>query len=84
MKQKRGSRALEYVNHQAKVRNFQEPGRDSRNRQIKPDDKSGAFFIACAMYKDSYSLPPSTKLTAAMAVIETWLSEDPTDKIVGA
>lgn len=61
---------------------FHEPGRDSNGVTINKKFESNTFFLSSSTLGD-VSLPPSTKLTAAMAVIYTWLTEHPNDKIIG-
>ncbi|UNI16805.1 hypothetical protein JDV02_003207 [Purpureocillium takamizusanense] len=86
MKAKLNFETLRHVARQAKHQKLKEPGRDSMGNSVNlkgsGEVKSGDFFVACALRKDKYPLPPSTKLTAAMAIIATWLSEAPGDKIV--
>ncbi|KAF7563350.1 hypothetical protein G7046_g764 [Stylonectria norvegica] len=61
---------------------FIEPGRDSNNVPLVRGEDDNSFFIAATYQNDDVSLPPSSKLTAAMAVILTWQDEAPEDKII--
>ena len=60
-----------------------ERGRDAMNLRIGKGDQGNSLFLACQLYSKEHALPPSTKLTAAMAVIMTWCKEHPDDKIIG-
>lgn len=57
-------------------------GRDGHNCQLSRPPLSNGFFTA-AHCVDGLHLPSSSKLTAAMAVILTWMTEAPEDKIIG-
>lgn len=61
---------------------YREPGRDCVNASIHQSDDRNGFFISSTLC-DEIPILPSTKLTAAMAVILTWLEEAPDDKILG-
>ncbi|TFB01444.1 DNA repair protein RAD5 [Trichoderma ghanense] len=64
-----------------RTKEYCEPGKDSNGAAVhRPDDRNG-FFI-CGTMLDGASVVPSTKLTAAMAVVLTWLHEAPDDKIL--
>ncbi|KAJ4120127.1 hypothetical protein NW768_010411 [Fusarium equiseti] len=61
---------------------FTEPGRDINNaRPIRKPEDNG-FFIATSHKPTRFPLPPSSKLTVAMAVVTQWLAENPHDKII--
>lgn len=60
---------------------YREPGKDSMNVAIRQDDERNGFFIA-STFLEEVSILPSTKLTAAMAVVLTWMDEAPDDKIL--
>ncbi|KAL7910379.1 SNF2 family N-terminal domain-containing protein [Trichoderma velutinum] len=60
---------------------YREPGRDCLNASIHQDDDRNGFFIS-STFCDAIPILPSTKLTATMAVILTWLDEAPDDKIL--
>ncbi|KKP06853.1 hypothetical protein THAR02_01050 [Trichoderma harzianum] len=60
---------------------YREPGRDCVNASIHQSDDRNGFFIS-STFCDEIPILPSTKLTAAMAVILTWLEEAPDDKIL--
>ncbi|KAH7002195.1 P-loop containing nucleoside triphosphate hydrolase protein [Ilyonectria destructans] len=63
-------------------RRFTEAGRDSNGVQVKRDENVNSFFIASCDRDAGVSMPPSSKLTATMAVIMTWLEEAPEDRII--
>ncbi|ETR98668.1 hypothetical protein M419DRAFT_11701 [Trichoderma reesei RUT C-30] len=58
-----------------------EPGRDSNGAAVQQADGRNSFFN-CGVMLDGASVVPSTKTTAAMAVVLTWLHEAPEDKIL--
>ncbi|KAL7948632.1 SNF2 family N-terminal domain-containing protein [Trichoderma barbatum] len=60
---------------------YVEPAKDSKNVAIHQEDNRNGFFTA-SMFLDDIPILPSTKLTAAMAVVLTWLDEAPDDKIL--
>lgn len=62
---------------------FTEAGRDSNGVQVKRDENGNSFFIASCDKDTGVSMPPSSKLTATMAVILTWMEEAPKDRIIG-
>lgn len=62
---------------------FTEAGRDSNDVQVKRDENGNSFFIASCDKDAGVTMPPSSKLTATMAVIMTWLEEAPEDRIIG-
>ncbi|PHH85929.1 hypothetical protein CDD83_10982 [Cordyceps sp. RAO-2017] len=68
-------------NPKGQKRNFDEPGKDSKKVHLPRDPEENGFFKAYAT-DDKVSLPPSAKLTAAMAVVSTWLKGCPDDKII--
>jgi hypothetical protein len=60
---------------------FKEPGQDANGvRLTRANDANGLFFAS--VYDARFQLPPSTKLTAALAVILTWLEEHGDEKII--
>lgn len=60
---------------------YREPGRDTMNAAVHQDDDRNGFFIV-STFLDKVPILPSTKLTAAMAVLLTWRDEAPDDKIL--
>ncbi|KAL7800231.1 P-loop containing nucleoside triphosphate hydrolase protein [Trichoderma ceciliae] len=60
---------------------YREPGRDSNNVLIHQEHDRNGFFI-CSTLLEDVPMVPSTKLTATMAVVLTWLHEAPNDKIL--
>ncbi|PKK41303.1 hypothetical protein CI102_15210 [Trichoderma harzianum] len=60
---------------------YREPGRDSMNAAVHQDDDRNGFFIV-STFLDEVPILPSTKLTAAMAVLLTWRDEAPDDKVL--
>lgn len=62
---------------------FTEAGRDSNGVQVKRDESGNSFFIASCDKDTGVSMPPSSKLTATMAVIMTWKEQAPDDRIIG-
>lgn len=60
---------------------YREPGKDSWNVAVHHDNDRNGFFIA-STFCDDIPILPSTKLTAAMAVVLTWMHEAPDDKIL--
>ncbi|RFU77510.1 hypothetical protein TARUN_4724 [Trichoderma arundinaceum] len=65
----------------SKDEDYREPGRDSKNVSIHQENDRNGFFICSTLLKDA-PMVPSTKLTATMAVVLTWLHEAPDDKIL--
>ncbi|KAJ4265070.1 hypothetical protein NW762_005314 [Fusarium torreyae] len=61
---------------------FKEPGRDINNARLTRKPNDNGFYVA-ACRPTGVSLPPSSKLTATMAVLEDWRQKAPDDKIVG-
>lgn len=61
---------------------FTEPGRDINNARPTRKPEDNGFFIATSYKTTSFPLPPSSKLTVAMAVVTQWLTESPDDKII--
>ncbi|KND87205.1 putative ATP-dependent helicase [Tolypocladium ophioglossoides CBS 100239] len=78
----RDFRTLGHITKDAAVFRFREPGRDANEVQIIRDEAENGCFIASALLDDC-QLVPSTKLTATMAVLATWLKDHPDDKIIG-
>jgi hypothetical protein len=62
--------------------NYKEPGRDMNNARLMRKPNENGFFTATALPTGD-EVPPSSKLTTSMAVIEQWRHEAPKDKIVG-
>ncbi|KAM0336918.1 hypothetical protein ACHAPQ_003652 [Fusarium lateritium] len=62
--------------------NYKEPGRDMNNARLTRKPQENGFFTATALPTGD-EIPPSSKLTTTMAVIEQWRHEAPNDKIVG-
>ncbi|KAL5095047.1 hypothetical protein Trisim1_003652 [Trichoderma cf. simile WF8] len=62
-------------------KSYREPGRDSNNMIVHIDDEKNSFFI-CSTILDDAPIVPSTRLTATMAIVLTWLHEAPDDKII--
>ncbi|KJZ77813.1 hypothetical protein HIM_02990 [Hirsutella minnesotensis 3608] len=60
---------------------FREPGRDSNGVQLGREMDQNSFFFTSARLPQC-QLPPSSRLTAAMAVICTWQEDAPSDKII--
>lgn len=55
--------------------------RDRNNATVHlEDDRNG--FLLCGLLSKGASVVPSTRLTATMAVVLTWLHEVPDDKIL--
>lgn len=61
---------------------YREPAKDFWNVAVHHASDRNGFFIA-STFRDDVPILPSTKLTAAMAVILTWAHEAPDDKILG-
>lgn len=61
---------------------YQEPGIDRVKNRIRQHPTEAAFFAASCLEKNA-SMPPSSKLTVAMAVIFQWQIQFPQDKIIG-
>jgi len=61
---------------------FTEPGRDINNARPTRKPEDNGFFIASSYKTTRFPLPPSSKLTVAMAVVTQWLAESPNDKII--
>ncbi|UKZ82644.1 hypothetical protein TrVFT333_010437 [Trichoderma virens FT-333] len=64
-----------------KDKDYLEIGRDSIKTTIQARLERSAFFIASS-YGPRIAPPPSSRLTATMAVVMTWLTEAPQDKII--
>ncbi|KAH8122154.1 SNF2 family N-terminal domain-containing protein [Trichoderma asperelloides] len=60
---------------------YREPAKDSWNVPVHHDDSRNGFFMA-STFGGNMPILPSTKLTAAMAVVLTWMDEAPDDKIL--
>ncbi|KAL7818377.1 SNF2 family N-terminal domain-containing protein [Trichoderma gracile] len=58
-----------------------DPSRDSNNATVHLEDDRNGFFL-CGLLAKGASLVPSTRLTATMAVVLTWLEQAPDDKIL--
>ncbi|CAM1503291.1 Fc.00g080670.m01.CDS01 [Cosmosporella sp. VM-42] len=72
---------LNCVQHDAAFDQFKEPGSDSNNIHLHREAEENGFFLACHR-EPEVQLPPSSKLTAAMAVALAWLGQAPDDKII--
>lgn len=57
------------------------PDRDATNVSLKQERESEVLFMGSTL--GQLPLPPSTKVVAAMGIIQTWLEEAPDDKILG-
>lgn len=71
-----------HITNGATIEKFREPGRDANEVQIARDEAENGCFIASAQLDDC-QLVPSTKLTATMIVLATWLQDHPDDKVIG-
>ncbi|KAL7934357.1 SNF2 family N-terminal domain-containing protein [Trichoderma chlorosporum] len=60
---------------------YREPGKDSMDIAVHQEGDRNGFFIT-STFDDEIPILPSTKLTAAMAVVLTWMDEAPDDKIL--
>ncbi|KAL7806859.1 SNF2 family N-terminal domain-containing protein [Trichoderma aethiopicum] len=58
-----------------------DPSRDYNNTTVHLEDDRNGFFL-CGLLTKGASVVPSTRLTATMAVVLTWLHEVPDDKIL--
>lgn len=58
-----------------------DPARDSYNVSVHQGNDQSGFFIA-STFRNDFPVLPSTKLTATMAVVLTWMHEAPEDKII--
>jgi hypothetical protein len=61
---------------------YREPAKDSLNVSVRQGDDRNGLFVA-STFCEGIPILPSTKLTAAVAVILTWMHEAPDDKILG-
>ncbi|EHK45980.1 hypothetical protein TRIATDRAFT_162130, partial [Trichoderma atroviride IMI 206040] len=66
---------------QEKNSGYSEPAKDSLNASVHHDDERNGFFVA-STFRGDIPILPSTKLTATMAVVLTWMDEAPDDKIL--
>ncbi|KAH7159748.1 SNF2 family N-terminal domain-containing protein [Dactylonectria estremocensis] len=81
----------------AKDHEFEEASRNKNNVQLSSKEKTSkkkaskekaskkkpnSFFVASCLEETGVKMPPSSKLTAAMAVILTWSTVAPEDKII--
>ncbi|KAM0257670.1 hypothetical protein ACHAQJ_004234 [Trichoderma viride] len=66
---------------EAKGSGYSEPAKDSTNVSVRKNDERNGLFVASTFCEDIPILP-STKLTAAAAVVLTWMHEAPDDKIL--
>ncbi|KAM0261487.1 hypothetical protein ACHAQJ_002168 [Trichoderma viride] len=62
-------------------KNYVEMGKDAIKTTIQARFETPLFFIASS-YGSRFIPPPSTRLTATLAVAMTWLSQAPQDKII--
>lgn len=65
----------------AKDKKYVEMGRDAIKTTVQAKFDTPLFFIASS-YDPRSIPPPSTRVTATMAVAMTWLSQAPQDKII--
>ncbi|VUC24416.1 unnamed protein product [Clonostachys rosea] len=63
-------------------KNYKEPGEDSLGARIARKKDANGCFTATFFKPRLFDMPPSTKLTAALAVILTWQENHPDDKIL--
>lgn len=62
---------------------YVEIGRDRLKNTIQARQEQSLFFIASSSFHGPRIVPPpSSRLTATMAVVMTWLTEAPQDKII--
>ncbi|PKK53858.1 hypothetical protein CI102_1309 [Trichoderma harzianum] len=74
-------RQLAFMANQDK--GYVEIGRDSLKNTVHARQERSPFFIASSYtYGPRIVPPPSSRLTATMAVVMTWLTEAPQDKII--
>lgn len=62
---------------------YKEPGEDANGVILVRNAEENSFLCAASDSGLDEALPPSSKLTVALAVILTWLEEHPEDKIIG-
>ncbi|TFB01436.1 DNA repair protein RAD5 [Trichoderma ghanense] len=62
-------------------KSYVEIGKDAIMTTVQPKNESSAFFVASS-YLPGVIPPPSSRLTATLAVAMTWLTEAPQDKII--
>lgn len=66
-----------------KDKGYVEIGRDWLKTTVQARQERSLFFIASScFYGPRIVPPPSSRLTATMAVVMTWLTEAPQDKII--
>ncbi|OTA02837.1 hypothetical protein A9Z42_0032600 [Trichoderma parareesei] len=74
---------LEMVAAKARAdKNYVEIGKDAIGTTVQPKNDSSVFFVASSFYREDAIPPPSSRLTATLAVAMTWLTEAPQDKII--
>ncbi|PTB76995.1 P-loop containing nucleoside triphosphate hydrolase protein [Trichoderma longibrachiatum ATCC 18648] len=62
-------------------KSYVEIGRDSIGTTVQAKNDSSVFFVASSYFPE-VTPPPSSRLTATVAVAMTWLTEAPQDKII--
>lgn len=72
---------IQKIIEHAKERKYREPAKDSLNVSVVHGDDGNGFFIA-STFRDTILILPSTKLSATMAVVLTWMDEASDDKII--
>lgn len=75
-------RTISNVVEEAKEDEYDESAIDMNGSRIVRDADSNSFYTVCD-YKDSLQVPPSAKVSMAMAVVFQWQIEAPDDKIIG-
>ncbi|KAH6894555.1 SNF2 family N-terminal domain-containing protein [Thelonectria olida] len=75
------------IEHDARTNRWREPSHDSNGVHLQHKQGQQLSFLASSLHETNVTrtgvrMPPSSKLTAAMAVIFTWLDEAPDDKII--
>ncbi|KAM0521908.1 hypothetical protein ACHAPE_002472 [Trichoderma viride] len=76
-------RSLQKIIQEAEKKDsgYCDPAKDSCNVSVQQGNDRSGFFIA-STFRNDFPILPSTKLTAAMAVVLTWMHEAPADKIL--
>jgi len=60
---------------------FKEPGIDDNNVSLpRPNERNGCFILG---HRADAPHIPSSRLTVAMCVLSSWLTDYPQDKIMG-
>lgn len=78
-----GVRSIHKIIQEAEKKDsgYSDPAKDSCNVSVQQGSDRSGFFIA-STFRNDFPILPSTKLTAAMAVVLTWMHEAPDDKIL--